>query len=168
MLRLNLKRDPYWIDLPAEVRLFVRPLSTAIMSAAQAKVIKEIIALREKQKDVESDTCQLDNNEETRLGLSESLLIKALAKNAILQWEGVLALDSDSTAPITDKNVEDLMDIWFIAQDFWKQYTNARSQLECEGNSSGLGLNGISAAGPVTAKLAKRKISTAVGARRVH
>ena len=42
MLRLNLKKEPYWMDLPSGVRVRVRPLSTAIMNAAQSLVIKQI------------------------------------------------------------------------------------------------------------------------------
>ena len=85
MLRLNLKKEPYWIDLPADVKVKVRPLSTAIMSAAQSSVIKRITDWRQERKsrfDVGADMSDVPDvdDEETRLGLSESLLIKALAR----------------------------------------------------------------------------------------
>lgn len=145
MLRLNLKKEPYWLELPAGVRVKVRPLTTAVMSAAQSQVIKQIVAMREERKsnpyvpDVDDD--------QTRLGLSESLLIKALARGAILEWEGVVQPDSDIVEPISDQNIADLMDIWFVAQEFWKQYTAALSLLDAEGNSSRLAPNGTTAAG---------------------
>jgi hypothetical protein len=152
MLRLNLKKEPYWIELPASVRVKVRPLTTAVMSTAQSQVIKQIITMREERK---ADPLLPDvDDEQTRLGYSESLLIKALARASIVEWEGVMQLDSDAVAEITDQTVNDLMDIWFIAQEFWKQYTSALSLLEAEGNESRLAPNGISAAGLDTAESA--------------
>lgn len=152
MLRLNLKKHPYWLDLPADVRLKLRPLSTALMSAAQACVIKQITGWRrERASRLEAGADASDipdvDDEETRLALSESLLIKALARGAILEWQGVLTGDGDAPAPVSDQAVNDLMDIWFIAQDFWKHYTDALFLLEAEGNASGLAANGTLAAG---------------------
>ena len=154
MIRLNLKREPYWIDLPANVKLYVRPLSTAIMSAAQSKVIKEVAELKEK------DTNNLkDALKNETIGLTESLLIKALAQIAIIKWKGVLEKDNDQVADVTDQNVDDLMDIWFIAQEFWKAYTDSLAVLEAEGKSLAPGLNGTLGEGPVTARRAKMKSS---------
>ncbi len=145
MLRLNLKKEPYWMQLPASVRVRVRPLTTAVMSAAQSQVIKHIIAMREACK---TDPTLPDIDDEgTRLALSESLLIKALARGAIIEWEGVMLPDSDALAPISDQTLGDLMDIWFVAQEFWKQYTSSLALLDTEGNGSGLAPNGTLAAG---------------------
>jgi hypothetical protein len=163
MLTLNLKRDPYWIDLPSSVRLFVWPLSTAIMSAAQSSILKDIGALKEK-KDAVLDA----KNDDEHRGLYHSLLIKAIARHAIIKWENVLSQDSDEIAPVVDKNVNDLMDIWFMAQDFWRQYTDALSMLESEGKSSGLEQSGTSVAGPTTAKVAKNKGSPAAKAKKIR
>ncbi len=162
MLRLNLKKESYWLDMPANVRLHVRPLTTAIMSAAQSQVIKRILAMREERK---ADPALPDvDDDQTRLGLSESLLIKALARGAIIEWQGVLMPDSDTSAPVNDQSVHDLMDIWFIAQEFWKQYTSSLFLLEAEGNGSGLAANGTTAAGRATATRARKRKSPAAGA----
>lgn len=169
MLRLNLKKEPYWLDLPAEVKIKVRPLSTAIMSAAQSSVIKRITDWRQERKsrlDVGADVSDLPDvdDEETRLGLSESLLIKALARGAVVEWQGVLNSAGDAPAVVNDQAVNDLMDIWFIAQDFWKKYTASLSLLDAEGNVSGLAVNGTSAAGQDTAEHATTKPSRAAKA----
>jgi hypothetical protein len=163
MIKLNLKREPYWIDLPSSVRLFVRPLSTAIMSTAQSSILKEISFLKE-QKNTELNA----KNDDEHLGLYHSLLIKAVARHAILKWVNVLSQDSDNIAPVVDKNVNDLMDIWFIAQDFWRQYTDAFSMLESEGKSSGLEQSGTLEAGPATAKVVKNKGSNVVKAKKAR
>jgi len=162
MLRLNLKKQPYWTDLPAGVRVKLRPLSTAIMSAAQSCVIKQITGWRrecisrlEAGADI-GDIPDVDD-EETRLGLSEALLIKALARGAILEWQGVLTGDGDAPAAVSDQAVNDLMDIWFIAQDFWKHYTDSLFLLEAEGNASRPAANGTSAAGRDIAQPAMTK-----------
>jgi hypothetical protein len=164
MLRLNLKKEPYWLELPAEVKVKVRPLSTAIMSAAQSSVIKQITDWRQERKsrlEIGADAGDLPDvdDEETRLGLSESMLIKALARGAIIEWQGVLIAKGDAPASVNDQAVNDLMDIWFVAQEFWKQYTNSLTLLEAEGNGSGLAVSGTSAAGLDIAKHATKKPS---------
>jgi hypothetical protein len=164
MLRLNLKKEPYWLELPAEVKVKVRPLSTAIMSAAQSSVIKQITDWRQERKsrlEIGADVGDLPDvdDEETRLGLSESMLIKALARGAVIEWQGVLIAKGDAPASVNDQAVNDLMDIWFVAQEFWKQYTNSLTLLEAEGNGLGLAASGTSAAGLDIAKDATKKPS---------
>jgi hypothetical protein len=169
MLRLNLKKEPYWIDLPSDVRVHVRPLTTAIMTAAQSTVIKQIKALREEIKQQEeSGKTPLAfpdlENEQTRLGVSQSLLVKALAIAAIIEWEGVMQPDSDKLAAINEKSISELMDIWFVGQDFWEKYTTSFTMAEQEGNGSRLAVNGTSAAGLPTAPAVPRKRSRAAKA----
>lgn len=162
MLRLNLKKEPYWIPLAAGVRVQVRPLTTAVMSAAQSQVIKQIIALRELRK---TDITVPDvDDEETRMGLSESLLIKSLARGAIIAWEGVMQPESDAPAVVNEQTVTDLMDIWFIAQEFWKEYSSSLALLQLEGNASGPVRHGTTPAGPATATRATKRCSPVAGA----
>lgn len=170
MLKLNLQKQPYWLALVPGVRTKVRPLTTALMSAAQAEVIKEMLAIREERQrrlEIGADVSDLPDidNEHIRLGLSEALLIKALARAAIMEWEGVLQPDSDAPAPVTDQAVNEVMDVWYIAQAFWKRYTGTVALLEAEGNGSRPVANGTSAAGRATARRAKKPISPARGAK---
>ena len=37
MIRLTIPKEPYWIHLPHGVRVFVRPLTTAVYEAARAR-----------------------------------------------------------------------------------------------------------------------------------
>ncbi|MFN7609659.1 MAG: hypothetical protein ACK5QX_01795 [bacterium] len=161
MLRLNLQKEPYWMDLPSGVRVRVRPLSTAIMNAAQSLVIKQI-------KEMQEDESVLKPNldvDSIRFGLSEALLVKALAQAAIIEWEGVMQPEGDAVAKVTQQSVAELMDIWFIGQEFWKQYTTSYFVLEVEGNASRPGVNGTTAAGLPTVPAASRKNSRAVKAK---
>jgi len=38
MIRLELKREPYWLDLAPGVRIRVRPCTTALVMAARASM----------------------------------------------------------------------------------------------------------------------------------
>ena len=164
MLRLNLKKEPYWLELPAAVKVKVRPLSTAIMSAAQSSVIKQIKDWRQERASRQEVGAYVEDlpdvdNEQVRLGLSESLLIKALGRCAIIEWQGVMVAEGSAVAEVSDQTVNDLLDIWFIAQDFWKQFTNSLSLLEIEGNESAPAANGTSAAGQDIAEHVTTKAS---------
>ena len=166
MLKLNLPKESYWLALPAQVELFVKPLTSALMQAAQAQAVKELLALREARQQLEEtgqDVSHLPDltDHDIRHSLSEIALTKALARLAILDWKGVLAEDSDEVAPITPETVNHLMDFWFIAQDFYRQYHATLTVLEREGNDSRLAANGISAAGHATADNAPTTISPA-------
>jgi hypothetical protein len=159
MLRLDLKKEPYWLELRPGLRVRVRPLTTAIMTAADSTARKLVAELREERQlriaaggDL-SDLPDLEN-EDAVSGLAASVMIKALARMSILEWEGVMRADSDEPAIINEQTVNDLMDIWFVADAFWKQYTRPLELLEAEGNGSGPARNGTSAAGPDTVESA--------------
>lgn len=168
MLKLNLPKEPYWLVLPAQVELYVKPLTSAVMQAAQAQAVKELTALREERRqrlEAGQDATGVPNLEDpdVRHSMSENALIKALARQAILDWKGVLAAETDSPAPITPETVNHLMDFWFIAQDFYRQYSYSLAVLELEGNGSRPAANGISAVGRDTADTVPEKICLAAG-----
>ncbi len=168
MLKLDLPKEPYWLTLPAQVELFVKPLTSALMQAAQAQAVKELLALRLQRQELEDASADVSHlpdltDAEIRHSLSEIALTKALARLAIMQWKGVLAQDSDELASVTSETVDHLMDFWFIAQDFYRQYHNSLTLLEREGNGSRLAANGTSAAGLAIASTAQTTISPAAG-----
>lgn len=172
MLKLNLQKKPYWMKLDGGVELHVHPLSTAIMSAAQAQVIKKIVHIRDLRKQLLAEGNTKDamylpdvEDEKIRHGESEAMLIKELALLAIFEWKAVLQPDSDDLAPINEATVFDLMDIWYIAQNFFKKYTSPIALLEAEGNGSRPVANGTSVAGRNTASPARKRSSPAAGAK---
>ena len=79
MLRLNLAREPLWLDLGLGVRVRVEPLTTALMVAAR------------------SDPAVRDLPEGTADDAVAVVFAKALAERAILDWEGVG--DADGNPP---------------------------------------------------------------------
>jgi hypothetical protein len=170
MVRLGLPREPYWIDLPGGVRLQVRPLTTAVMAAAQARAQQAVADLVEQVRTRREAGLPLDGlpdleDEAERAGLAQLLLVKALARHAILAWEGVLAAAGEMPAPVTPETVGDLMEgFWIVADAFLRQYTAPIDALLAEGNASRPSPPGTSAAGAATAASAGPRASPAPGA----
>jgi hypothetical protein len=170
MLRLAIPRESYWLDLPAGVRLQVRPLTTAVMAAAQARAQQAVAELAEQVRARREAGLPLDGlpdleDEAERAGVAQLLLIKALARHAILAWEGVLAADGEAPAPVTPETVGDLMEgFWVVAEAFLRQYTAPIDALLAEGNASRPSPPGTSAAGAATAPSAGLKASPAPAA----
>ena len=116
MLRLDLKREPYWLDLGHGVRLHVRPCSTALVMAARAAVARTA-----------------PPQDEQAAGTLTAVFIKTLAQLAVDQWEGVGDADGELAA-ISPQGVEALMDLWPIADAFERQYLGPALLLEEEKN----------------------------------
>lgn len=147
MLKLNLKTEPYWLDLPSKVRVKVRPISTAIMSAAWAETADQYRQL------VASGNTDA-NDEKLRKGMVDSLLIKALAQLSIIEWEGVFNASGDGQAELNAESIAQLMDIWVVGREFFDTYTSQLKALEMEGNVSAPAASGTSAAEALTASSA--------------
>lgn len=112
MITLNLKREPYWIDLIEGVSLYVRPATTALIMAARARTLKESI-----ESDVER----------------ASALIRNLGRLAVLEWKGVGDEDGNP-APVTPDTVNALFDLWPISEAFERMYLTPALLLEQEKN----------------------------------
>ena len=157
MIRLNLPREPYWLPLDGlTLRLNVRPISTAVMDAAQARavaMIAEISAHRRALREAGQDTSHLPDLDDpvVRQGLGETVALKALARTVIMGWEGVFQPDGVTPAAVTDDTVNQLMDIWPVARAFRAQYVAPRAVLDAEKNGSTPAPNGTGAAGRDTA-----------------
>ena len=55
MLTLDLPVVPYWLDLPRGVRVEIRPVTTAVMAAAQAGSAHRLGALRAAEPELDPD-----------------------------------------------------------------------------------------------------------------
>lgn len=112
MLRLNLAREPYWLDLGLGVRVRVEPLTTALMAARSDPEVRGL-------------------SEDT--GDDEIAVIfgKVLAERAILDWEGVGDANGNPT-PVTPEGIAALLDIWPIFEKFQMGYVAKGLELEQE------------------------------------
>ncbi len=118
MIRLDLKREPRWLDLGHGVRIKVRPCTTALMMAAR------VAALREAG----------DNPDAIEAaGSRTAALVKRLARLGVVEWEGV-GDAKGKPAPVTPQGVEALMDLWPLAEAFERLYLAPALLLDSEKN----------------------------------
>jgi len=118
MIRLDLKREPHWLDLGHGVRLYVKPCTTALMMAVRAQV---------------QHTPAAASTASEAAGLRSAELLKALAKLAVTDWEGIGDAAGDA-APVTPECVDALMDLWPIASAFESAYLGPALLLDEEKN----------------------------------
>ena len=126
MIRLNLTAAPEWLDLGPGLRLLVGPLTTALMVSARADPAIEALPEGASQ-------------EELALAMA-----KAVARRAVLDWEGV----GDATGtivPITPDGIDALLEIWPVFEAFQTKYVARGLILDAEKNVSAPSPNGPSA-----------------------
>lgn len=115
MIRLDLKREPYWLDLVDGLRVRVLPCTSALLSAASSSP-----ALRDLPDDASSDHRFL-------------VLTVEAAKLAILDWEGVADEAGEPIAP-GPESIAALMDIWAVARRFAAEYVTRGLLVSAEKN----------------------------------
>lgn len=164
MIRLNLPKEPYWLDIVAGARVEVNPLTSAVYAAAKAKAFRAADELRDQRAAVVeaggtvTDFPDLDDPDVVQ-GLVDMILTQALAVSGIRRWEGIG--DDGAPAPVTEENVKAFAALPRIGELFLLRYLAPMIEVGAEGNASGPGPNGTSAAGPTTAGGAGNKASPA-------
>ena len=136
MLKLDLSNKPAWLDLGHGVRVLLGPLTTAMMVAARND--PAIAALPEDATD-----------EESALAFA-----KALARVAILDWEGVGDANSQPIEPSAEA-IDALLDLWPLFEAFQTKYVAKGLVLDQEKNVSPPLPTGSSAGAGTTAKRAR-------------
>ena len=142
MIRLNLTATPSWLTLAPGLRLQVAPLTTALMVSARADPAIEALP----------DTA---TQEELALAMA-----KAVARRAVLDWEGV-GDDADDAVPVSPEGIDALLEIWPVFEAFQTQYVAKGLILDAEKNVSAPLPNGPSAGATGTARHAKGAARTA-------
>lgn len=142
MLRLNLAREPYWLDLGLGVRVRVEPLTTALMVAARSDP-----AVRGLPEGTSDDEVAV-------------IFARAIAERAILDWEGVGDADGNPT-PVTPEGIAALLDIWPIFERFQTDYVAKGLELELEINASAPSPSGSGAGAKATARRVRKPAKTA-------
>ena len=133
MIRLDLKREPYWLDLAPRVRLRVRPCTTALVMAARASMI-----------------AGGEGDDDNARGAA---MLKALARVAIVDWEGI-GDEAGAPIPPSPERIDALLDLYPLFRAFETGYFLPALVLDAEKNASAPAPNGTSAAAPNTAAAA--------------
>jgi hypothetical protein len=142
MLKLNLSNEPDWLDLGHGVRVFLAPLTTAMMVAARSD--PALAALPEDATD-----------EENAL-----VFAKALARNTVAKWDGVGDVDGN-VIPVSPEGINALLDVWPLFETFQTDYVAKGLVLDQEKNVSAPLPNGSSAGARSTATPAPKPAKTA-------
>ena len=142
MLKLDLTNAPRWLDLAPGVRVRLLPLTTALMVATRNDPAIETLP-------------DEATNEDRAL-----VFAKALARRAVLEWEGVGDEDGEPL-DLSPEGVDALLDIWPIFEAFQAGYVAKALVLEREKNVSAPSPTGTSAGATGTAKPAKARARTA-------
>jgi len=125
MLTLDLPTTPYWLALPRGVRVEIKPVTTAVMAAAQAAAARNLGALRATEPDLDPDMAR---------GLAFAFLVKALARHAVTAWEGI-GDTAGKPLSLSPEAIERLMDLDDIAAAFWDRATAPVAAVAAEGNA---------------------------------
>lgn len=142
MLKLDLSNAPRWLDLAPGVRVRLLPLTTALMVATR--------------NDPTIETLPDEATDEDRA----LAFAKALARRAVLEWEGVGDEDGEPL-DVSPEGINALLDIWPIFEAFQKGYVAKALVLEQEKNVSAPSPTGTSAGATGTAMPAKARARTA-------
>ncbi len=167
MLKLNIPKKPYWLNVGYGVKIKVKPCTSNVFYQAKAYMndkISQAVKQYKEAKEVGADVSDfLDlNNPKIREAFADEHLTIGMALAGILEWDGVLEAESDKMAPVCEQKIEELFsNFWLIAENFRNQYCGVREILEAEKNGLTPDVNGISAKGATTAKGVQKPTSSA-------
>jgi len=113
MLTLDLTNSPRWHDLAPGVRVQLRPLTTALMVATRSDPAVEAVP-------------EDASDEERAVAFA-----KALARRAVLAWDGIGDADGKPIEP-SPEAIDALLDVWPIFEAFQLTYVSKGLLLEQE------------------------------------
>jgi hypothetical protein len=119
MIRLNLTATPEWLDLAPGLRLLVGPLTTALIVSARADPAIETLP---------------EGASQEALALA---MAKAVARRAVLDWEGV-GDDAGNIVPVTPEGIDALLEIWPVFEAFQTMHVAKGLILDAEKTSRAL------------------------------
>jgi hypothetical protein len=143
MIRLNLTATRHWLDLAPGLRLLVSPLTTALMVSARADMAIESLP-------------ETATTEELALAIA-----KAVARRAILDWEGV-GDEVGNLVAVTPEGIDTLLEIWPVFEAFQTGYVAKGLILDAKKNVSASSPSGPSAGATGIAPPVKRAARTAL------
>ena len=142
MLTLDLTNAPRWLDLLPGVRLKLRPLTTALMVSARADPAIDNLSEASSQEDM------------------ALAMAKAVARRAVLEWEGV-GDEHGNLVPVSPAGIDALLEIWPVFEAFQAQYVARGLMLDQEKNASAPSPTGPSAGATAIARPAQAPAPTA-------
>ncbi|MCB9980262.1 MAG: hypothetical protein H6863_03880 [Rhodospirillales bacterium] len=129
MITLKSPSEPYTIKIVDGFTVKVKPLTTLGYSVATMTAQKKVSDLDKALQDAEEAGFTVQQpvnlrNPEERNALFLDLLIKALAVDHIVAWEGVLDEDKNEPAAPTPDNIRAVMDVSDFSETFFQLFTH--------------------------------------------
>lgn len=140
MLKLKINKEPYWLELGYDVRVKVKPCTSAVFYEAKAYMNSKLSELAKIYKEnktagiVEADVVDVENPIK-REALADKYLLIGLGVAGILEWDGVMEADEDKAAPLIESKIDELFsNFWAVAENFRHQYCGLQEILAAEKN----------------------------------
>jgi hypothetical protein len=157
VIDLAQRPEPYDMMLPYDLKVTVKPLTTAGMAAAQAAARRAVEAIERQARERMEAGLALDglpelSAEAERDGSYQAQLIRELAVRHISDWAGVEL--EGGPAPPTRENVAAVMNLYPVGERFFQEFTLRQVLLNAAKNGCGPSVAGTSseAEGPNTAE----------------
>lgn len=122
-VRLRAAGAARWVDLPHGVRVQVRPVTSAIVAAAQTAARRKLAALPEAER-ADGDWAA---------GYAFAVTVAEIGRMSIVAWEGVQDEDG-APAPLSAETIATLFQQDDIAMAFWVAATATVHEVVAEGN----------------------------------
>ena len=156
MIRLIKRAERRDIDLGFGVTVTVKPVTTWVHRAAQHSAERMVRELAYEGGLIEAAGGSIHDipdlhQREGMLGLRDQLMLQALARHAISEWQGVAGEDGAPIPPSPEAVDVLIRDHPAIAATFETEYLRELTAMYAEGNGSGAAATGTSAAAPATA-----------------
>ena len=130
------------VDLLPGLRVLVAPLTTALMVSARADPAIDGLSETSSQEDM------------------ALAMAKAVARRALLDWEGV-GDEAGNLVPVSQAGIDALLEIWPVFEAFQAQYVAKALLLDAEKNASAPSPTGPSAGATATVRPAQAPVRTA-------
>lgn len=117
MLKLNIPKEPYWLNVGYGVKIKVKPCTSNIFYQAKAYMndkISQTVKQYKEAKEVGADVSDfLDlNNPKIREAFADEHLTIGMALAGILEWEGILEAESDERRRSVNRKLRNFFQIF--------------------------------------------------------
>jgi hypothetical protein len=154
MISLKIPEEPYRIELAPGLAVTVKPLTTFGYELALARarqtleqvetgvaVLTTAGFLPRREIDLEDDL--------QRAAMFQELFVKALAREAIITWEGVVDSDTGEALDPTPERIEAMVETSPVGRWFFEKYTAPQMEIARAKKDYGTAAPGISRPGAV-------------------
>ena len=160
MIRVTIPKEPYWIEMLAELRVRVRPVTRVEQAAARAYARRKVAELAESKQTLTAAGGDVEgmpdiNDPDIEEAMVDLFYAQGLGRKIILEWEGP-ADPQGKPLEVSPEAIDEFMRLPYIGDLFVAKVQEHLEKLFAEGNASGPAPDGSSATGLNTAADAGR------------